>query len=101
MNLDAKAYSDAWNNLQRLAEDKGLLWHTRWNADQTLPHAITVGIGETHRIAGFTYLPRQDGTINGTAEKFRFETSGDDADWVTNIAAGSCANIQNNPSLHK
>jgi alpha-L-fucosidase len=58
-------------------------------------------MGKTHRIAGFTYLPRQDGLINGTADKFRFETSGDGATWVTNIVEGSFANIQNNPSLQE
>ena len=76
-------------------------WHTRWNADQKLPHTITVDMGKTHRIAGFTYLPRQDGTINGTAEKYRFETSADNVTWTTNITEGSFANIQNNPSLQE
>jgi alpha-L-fucosidase len=77
------------------------LWHTRWNADQKQPHTITVDMGATHRIGGFIYLPRQDGLLNGVVEKYRFETSADGATWTTNIADGSFANIQNNPSLQE
>ena len=32
-------------------------------------------MGASHRIAGFTYLPRQDGNPNGIVENYRFETS--------------------------
>lgn len=77
------------------------IWHTRWNADQRQPHHIIVDMGKTHRIAGFTYLPRQDGLLNGVVEKYRFETSVDGVNWTTNIANGSFANIQNNPSLQE
>ncbi len=76
-------------------------WHTRWNEDLTLPHFITVDMGRSHRIAGFTYLPRQDGNPNGTVENYRFETSADGTNWTTNIVSGAFANIQNNPSLQE
>ena len=76
-------------------------WHTRWNEDLKLPHAITIDLGKTNRIAGFTYLPRQDGNANGTVEKYRFETSADGTGWTTNIVSGTFANIQNNPSLQQ
>ena len=52
-------------------------WHTAWNSDLALPHFITVDMGRSHRIAGFTYLPRQDDNPNGTVENYRFETSAD------------------------
>jgi alpha-L-fucosidase len=74
-------------------------WHTAWNNDLALPHYLTVDMGRTHRIAGFTYLPRQDGNPNGTVESYRFETSTDGANWTTNVASGTFANIRNNPSL--
>ena len=77
------------------------IWHTRWNADQHQPHTITVDMGKTNRIGGFTYLPRQDGVLNGVVEKYRFETSVDGTIWTTSIADGSFANIQNNPSLQE
>jgi alpha-L-fucosidase len=60
-----------------------------------------VDMGKTHRVGGFTYLPRQDGLLNGVVERYRFETSVDGMHWTTNIAAGSFANIQNNPSLQE
>jgi alpha-L-fucosidase len=81
--------------------DASSFWHTRWNEDLALPHFITVDMGKSQRIAGFTYLPRQDGTINGTVENYRFETSTDGTNWTTNIASGTFANIKNNPSLQE
>jgi alpha-L-fucosidase len=81
--------------------DSSTFWHTRWNEDLKLPHFITVDMGKPHRIAGLTYLPRQDGNPNGTVEKFRFETSLDGTHWTTNVVSGTFANIQNNPSLQQ
>jgi alpha-L-fucosidase len=81
--------------------NESTIWHTRWNADQQQPHHITVDMGKTHRIGGFTYLPRQDGLLNGVVVNYRFETSTDGDTWTTNIADGSFANIQNNPSLQE
>ena len=77
------------------------IWHTRWNADQKQPHFITVDMGKTHFIGELTYLPRQDGQLNGVVDRYRFETSEDGVNWVTNIANGSFANMQNNPSLQE
>jgi len=81
--------------------DPSSFWHTRWDADLQLPHHITVDMGQLHRIAGFVYLPRQDGMLNGTAEHFRFETSEDGRDWTVNVEAGSFANVRNNPDLQE
>jgi alpha-L-fucosidase len=74
-------------------------WHTRWNDDLALPHHLTIDMAAPRRIAGFTYLPRQDGNPNGTVENYRFETSVDGDNWMTNIVSGTFANIRNNPSL--
>jgi len=74
-------------------------WHTRWNDDLALPHHLTVDMGASHHIAGFTYLPRQDDILNGTPERYQFETSVDGVNWTTNIVSGTFANIRNNPSL--
>jgi alpha-L-fucosidase len=86
---------------QAIDGNSSTIWHTRWNADQKQPHSMTVDMGTTHRIGGFTYLPRQDGLLNGVVEKYRFETSADGVTWRTNVADGSFANIQNNPSLQE
>jgi alpha-L-fucosidase len=87
--------------LHAIDGDSSTIWHTRWDADQKQPHFINVDMGRTNKIAGFTYLPRQDGLLNGVIEKYRFETSEDNVTWVTNKADSSFANIQNNPTLQE
>lgn len=102
VGVDSEEIGGADNAAARAIDgDSSTIWHTRWNADQQQPHSITVDMGKTLRIGGFTYLPRQDGVLNGAVEKFRFETSADGVNWTTNIASGSFANIQNNPSLQE
>jgi len=100
--VDSEEMAGANNGAANAIDGKSAtFWHTRWNDDLTLPHAITVDMGKTNRIAGFTYLPRQDGNANGTVENYRFETSADGAGWTTNIVSGTFANIRNNPSLQQ
>jgi alpha-L-fucosidase len=102
VGVDSEETAGADNSAARAIDgDSSTFWHTRWNADQHQPHMITVDMGKTHRLGGFTYLPRQDGLLNGVVEKYRFETSADGVTWTTNIADGSFANIQNNPSLQE
>jgi alpha-L-fucosidase len=102
VSVDSEETGGADNSAARAIDgDSSTIWHTRWNADQKQPHTITMDMGTTHRIGGFTYLPRQDGLLNGVVEKYRFETSTDGVTWTTNIADGSFANIQNNPSLQE
>ena len=102
VSVDSEETAGADNSAARAIDgDSSTIWHTRWNVDQRQPHSITVDMGKTNRIAGFTYEPRQDGLLNGVVEKYRFETSTDGVNWTTNIANGSFANIQNNPSLQE
>ena len=77
------------------------IWQTRLKADLKLPHHLTVDMGTVHRIAGFTYLPRQDGSLDGVVESYRFETSVDGRHWTTNVAVGRFGNIRNNPALQE
>ena len=76
-------------------------WQTRLGADLRLPHHLTIDMGNSHQIAGFTYLPRQDGILDGVVERYRFETSLDGRRWTTNIADGRFGNIRNNPALQE
>jgi alpha-L-fucosidase len=77
------------------------IWKTRADTDLALPHQLTVDMGSVHRIAGFTYLPRQDGSHEGIVENYRFETSVDGHDWTTDVDSGRFGNIQNNPELQE
>ena len=102
VSVDSEETVGADNSAARAIDgDSSTIWHTRWNGDQRQPHSITVDMGKTNRIAGFTYLPRQDGLLNGVVDRYQFETSIDRAIWTTNIADGAFANIQNNPSVQE
>jgi alpha-L-fucosidase len=91
------------NNAAALAidGDSNTYWHSKWGADLKLPHHIAVDMGRVHRIAGFVYLPRQDGMLNGTVENFRFETSEDGQAWTVNVEKGTFSNVRNNPDLQE
>lgn len=102
VSVDSEETAGADNSAARAIDgDSSTFWHTHWNADQRQPHMITVDMGKMHRISGLTYLPRQDGLLNGVVERYRFETSADNVTWTTNLANGSFANMQNNPSLQE
>jgi len=100
IGVDSQETTGADNGAAKAIDgDSSTFWHTSWNNDLALPHYLTVDMGSSHRIAGFTYLPRQDGNLNGVVERYRFETSADGSNWTTNVASGTFANIRNNPSL--
>ncbi len=62
-----------------------------------LPVSLTVDMNHAIRIAGFVYLPRQDGQLTGTVNTFRFETSLDGKTWTTEVKSGRFDNVKNNP----
>jgi alpha-L-fucosidase len=100
VNVDSQETAEADNSAANAIDNNSsTFWHTRWSDDLALPHYLTVDMGASHRIGGFTYLPRQDGNPNGTVEIYRFETSADGTNWTTDVALGKFANIRNNPSL--
>ncbi len=48
-------------------------WHTQWmTASPPQPHNIVVDLGTVYPLNGFQYLPRQDGTPNGTIIQYEF-----------------------------
>jgi alpha-L-fucosidase len=77
------------------------VWQTRLNADPASPHQLTIDMGSSQRIAGLTYLPRQDGTHDGVVTTYRFETSVDGYDWTTNVDSGHFGNIENSAVLQE
>jgi alpha-L-fucosidase len=81
--------------------DPATIWQSRQKMDLTLPHQITVDMGTPRRIAGFTYLPRRDGTRDGIVESYHFETSVDGHNWTTDVDSGHFGNMQNNPELQE
>ena len=46
-------------------------WHTRYSPGiDPYPHELVIDLGQSLRISGLTYLPRQDGGVNGTVKEF-------------------------------
>jgi alpha-L-fucosidase len=97
-NQEAVAGGSAANAIDGSA---ATVWQTQRSADASLPHRITVDMGRSQRVAGFVYLPRQDGDSSGVVERYRFETSVDGRSWTTNIESGRFGNIRNNPVLQE
>ena len=58
-------------------------WHSRYrDGVDPMPHHISVDLGETVTICGFTYTPRQDQWDGGIIMRARFEVSQDGKDWT-------------------
>jgi len=70
-------------------------------ADNSSSHQITLDMGSIHQIAGFSYLPRQDGVREAIVQGYRFETSTDGVNWKTDVDAGRFANVCNNPVVQE
>ena len=58
---------------------------------------IVVDMGQPVEVAGFTYLPRQDGDTEGMIFKYEFAVSADGKNWTSCQLPGEFSNIVNNP----
>jgi hypothetical protein len=68
--------------------DPHTIWHTAWQpAVAEHPHQIVIDLGQEIRIAGFTYLPRQDMT-NGRIGEYELSASRDGRAWSEPVAGG-------------
>jgi alpha-L-fucosidase len=74
---------------------------TEWNSQKegTFPYEVTIDLGETIFLQGFTYLPPQGRYIDGTIAQYEFYVSIDGKTWGKPISAGEFSNIRNNPVL--
>ncbi|MFJ1474103.1 alpha-L-fucosidase [Capnocytophaga cynodegmi] len=58
--------------------------------------SVTINLGETLDLKGFTYLPAQDRWASGTISHYVFEVSLDGKKWIK-ASEGEFGNIKNNP----
>ncbi len=81
-------------------EDPATFWHSKFRGGEaSLPHHLTVDLGEVVSITGFTYLPRQDRWDGGIVVRARFEVSLDGKDWNRVVQDARFDNILNSRSL--
>ncbi len=69
-----------------------------WRNTESLNKAqeLSIDMGSLHILNGFTYLPPQSGSLDGTVATYSFAVSENGKDW-TEIATGEFSNIRNNP----
>jgi len=65
------------------------------------PIDLTIDLGESVNIAGFTYLPDQARWSNGIIDNYEFYISPDGKNWGKAVSTGEFSNIKNNPVVQK
>jgi len=69
--------------------DTSTIWHTAYSVTQAdFPHWVDFDIGETKKIKGVSYLPRQDGSANGDVKAYEIFVSIDGKNWGDPVAKG-------------
>ena len=67
-------------------------WHTAYtNEKPAPPHELQIDLGATYSLTGMRYLPRQDGSDNGTIADYELYISEDPTTWGPTVAKGSFA----------
>ncbi len=90
--LTAVADSQVSPHISEAAIDAniGTFWKTLDSSTPTTyPHSVSLDLGSTQLISGISYLPRQDGCVDGTALQYEVYLSTDNVNWFTQPAGGS------------
>ena len=70
-------------------------WHSQYSGTTPIPgypHEIQLDLGAGSELTGFTYLPRQDGNVNGRIAGYEIYISDSVNDWGTVVASGTWGN---------
>ena len=71
----------------------GTIWHTEWSlSDPPHPHHLQIDLGAVYDVTGLRYLPRQDGSLNGTIGDYAVSVSLDGETWGVPVATGKWTN---------
>lgn len=68
---------------------------TIWEADKA-PAALTIDMQKPYFVNAFSYLPRQDGSVQNMTDRFTCEVSLNGKKWTT-VAEGEFSNLRANP----
>jgi F5/8 type C domain len=67
-----------------------MLWHTEYSQQiPPPPHTIVLDLGNTYQVTGLRYLPRQDGSSNGTIARYEVYVSPDSTTWGPAVSTGT------------
>lgn len=89
----ADAYEPSYEPQNVLDGNTQTIWHTQYTPTaSSLPHAISVDVQRLQILKGLKYLPRQDGSSNGSIGQFVIDLSRDGKEWLPTVATGSWAN---------
>ena len=70
--------------------DPSTIWHTMYSITLAkYPHWVDFDAGKQKEIKGFTYLARQDGSLNGCIKDYEIYVSNDNKTWGEPVAKGS------------
>ena len=70
--------------------DPSTIWHTMYSITLAkYPHWVDFDAGKQKVIKGFTYLARQDGSLNGCIKDYEIYVSNDNKTWGDPVAKGS------------
>src|SRR5262249_49804546 len=66
------------------------LWQTSFTGNAPQPHYLVIALDEPYMVEGLLYLPRQDGSLDGTVTSYSISVSLDGAAWEE-VAVGAFA----------
>ena len=70
--------------------DPNTIWHTKWSTtNDSQPHEIQLDLGGITNVEGLTYLPRQNGSTNGTIANYEIYVTSDVSNWGEVVASGT------------
>lgn len=70
--------------------DPSTIWHTMYSITLAkYPHWVDFDAGKQKVIKGFSYLARQDGSLNGCIKDYEIYVSNDNKNWGEPVAKGS------------
>ncbi len=67
--------------------EPGTFWHSRWSPPTPGPHFLIIDTGKSAKIAGLTYIGREDGD-NGHVAEYQVFLSADGQNWGEPVASG-------------
>ncbi len=93
-SADSQETAAADNRAQlTLDGNTATIWHTRYTPKPVapLPHTLQIDMKKVVTLGGLSYLPRQDGGVNGRVGTYRIATSVDGTTWTVQIPSATFA----------